>query len=90
MNPKLRTAIADRATIVLGTLIRKMGRSSFDFSEKSLLFDIIVTPLAKLRSLLSLGQNETKLLCCKVSIFTFPGMRDYQTLHVDKGNVFFF
>ncbi|CAB79803.1 putative protein [Arabidopsis thaliana] len=66
MNPKLRTAIADRATIVLGTLIRKMGRSSFDFSEKSLLFDIIVTPLAKLRSLLSLGQNETKLLCCKL------------------------
>lgn len=75
MNPKPRTAIADRARIVLGTLIRKTGRSSFDFSEKSLLFDITVKPLAKLRSLLSLGQNEMKLLCCKVSIFTFPGIR---------------
>lgn len=86
MNPKPRTAIADRARIVFGTLICKTVPFSFDFSEKSLLFDIIVKPLAKLRSFLSLGENEMKLLCCKVNIFHFPGMREILR-HGDKGNV---
>lgn len=79
MNPKPRTAIADRARIVLGTLICKKGRFSFAFSVKSLFFDITVTnpppfftkTLPKLRTL-SLGQRKLQCRTCKVSIFHFP------------------
>lgn len=82
MNPKPRTAIADRARIMFGTLIRKTGRFSVVFSGKSLLFDItVINPppfllktLPKPRSL-SFGEIKN-LLCCTVIIFTFPEAKD--------------
>lgn len=96
MNPKPRTATADRARIVLGTLICKKGRFSYGFSLKSLFFDITVTnpPLDFTKTLpkrrtLSLGQR--KLLCCtcKVSIFHFPwNQRFSHSLHDDKAQTF--